>query len=405
MKKLLLTIIVALTSMITSAQEKEYNDGFFVAYLTDTNDKDVKCDVYPSEVSEQDIQNLMDGGRYITSVIYTKSGGIVLHRANTDNIKQIYTICSSWNLKKLCKQKFKEGYVLNYYNSQRKYAIFNHNPKAKVMKFISTVNFDQKKLDKLNQKGMFVTIINSYTYIAYDGQDNIKKQIYEHTTNHGDNIVDKFGRAPKTNFISSVTTSYNKYGNTTYYKYINNVYKDGRQSEQSIGNFENVDNFIKYLKGKVTSRYNLVGLWGGWENRDYKADEARAAAADDMNIFDILSGLTNSISGLTGHGNGNASTYNTPESGGTGSTYNQSAGSKSGTGKCRRCNGSGKCSPTSGGGRKNACHGSGLCGYCSGTGWIKAGGSEAKCTACNGKGKCKTCGGTGKCPVCHGSGK
>lgn len=77
MKKLLLTIIVALTSMITSAQEKEYNDGFFVAYLTETNDKDVKCDVYPSEVSEQDIQNLMDGGRYITSVIYTKSGGIV----------------------------------------------------------------------------------------------------------------------------------------------------------------------------------------------------------------------------------------------------------------------------------------------------------------------------------------
>ena len=102
MKKLLFTIIVMLASMVANAQEKEYNDGFFIAYLAETNDKDIKCDVYPQEVSEHDVQKLIDNGRYITSIVYTKNGGLILHRKNTDGTKQIY-LQNKYEMKKIWK--------------------------------------------------------------------------------------------------------------------------------------------------------------------------------------------------------------------------------------------------------------------------------------------------------------
>lgn len=401
MRKLFLFLFIAMALVRTSAQENEYNydDGFFVAFLSETNDEDIKCDIYPSEISEKDVQKLIDNGRYITSVVYTKNGGMILHKKNTEGVKQIY-LQEKYDIEKICKQQFKKGYVLNYYNAERGYAIFNHNTKAKNMKIISYLN--QKKLNKLNEKRMFAKYIRFGFCIAYDGQDEIKEQVCAYA-NSNDDLLEKFRKSPKTHFVSSVAKIFSKNLNKTSYEFISDIYKDGRECEQNLGRFESVERFTKYIKENISAKKNLVGLWCGWENYDYKAEEARIAAADNMNIFDILGGLTNSISGLTGHNN-NSTTESSPMTETSTGTSRGSTRTKT-TGKCRRCQGSGKCSPTSGSDRKSACHGSGLCGYCNGTGWNKAGASEAKCTACNGKGKCKTCGGTGKCPVCHGSGK
>lgn len=401
MKKLLLTLVVAIASVVAGAQEKEYNDGYFVANLAETTDKDVKCDVYPAEVTEQDVQKLIDNGRYITSVVYTKDGGMILHKKNTDGIKQIYTTCKIYDIEKLCKNELKEGYVLNFYNDLRGYAIFNFNGKAKNMKVLSG-SLSQSKITKLNQKGMFAKILSYSTAIAYDGRDDIKSQVLDFAISN-DDLLKKFSSSPKSYIVNSVVTSFNKHNNETFYRIIYDIYKDNRECSQHIGRFERNANFANFIKDKITPEYNLTGLWGGWENFDYKEQEARIAAADDTNIFDILSGLMNSVSGLTGHGS--YSDGGAADTGGGASGYSSPARKGNTAGKCRRCNGSGKCSPMSGSGRKNACNGSGLCGYCSGTGWNKAGASEARCTACNGKGKCKTCGGTGKCPVCHGSGR
>lgn len=401
MKKLLLTIIVALSSVMAGAQEKEYNDGYFVAYLAETTDKDVKCDVYPKEVTEQDVQKLIDSGRYIESVIYTKDGGMILHKENTSGTKQVYATCKIFELEKLCKLKLKEGYVLNFYNDKRNYAVFDFNGKAKNMKMLQG-NINQSKITKLNQKGMFAKLLSYSSAIAYDGLDNIKSQVLDYAITN-DMLFEKFKKQPKSYIISSVVTSFNKYNNETSYRFLSNIYKDNRECNQQIVRSERKADFADFIKDKIMPNYNLVGLWAGWEDLDYKAQEARIAAADNTNIFDILGGLLNSVSGLTGKGN--SSDGSSTETGGGGFGGSSSSGGRSVNGKCRRCNGSGKCSPMSGGGRKNACNGSGLCGYCNGTGWNKAGASESRCTACNGKGKCKTCGGTGKCPVCHGSGK
>ena len=64
-----------------------------------------------------------------------------------------------------------------------------------------------------------------------------------------------------------------------------------------------------------------------------------------------------------------------------------------GSGKCKKCKGSGQL-------ECGKCHGSGeiTCNHCNGSG---------KCTTCRGSGKltCKHCDGSGKCPNCSGSGK
>lgn len=74
----------------------------------------------------------------------------------------------------------------------------------------------------------------------------------------------------------------------------------------------------------------------------------------------------------------------------------------SGSGKCKKCDGSGeiKCKKCSGSGNCSKCGGSGelVCKKCNGSG---------KCQTCSGSGKltCKHCSGSGKCPECRGTGK
>ena len=124
------------------------------------------------------------------------------------------------------------------------------------------------------------------------------------------------------------------------------------------------------------------------------------------NVINVLSvvGETATTLGNTLSAQGEITDDNGNDNETIGNNMNGNTSKSTKAGKCKRCQGSGVCSPLPGGSRKNACHGSKLCSYCSGTGWIKAGASEAKCTACNGSGKCKTCKGKGYCPACKGKG-
>ena len=163
-------------------------------------------------------------------------------------------------------------------------------------------------------------------------------------------------------------------------------YKDGDyQTVSSSENYRRLD-AIKKQNYRESLNEALLGLTSSLNEFSAKMEQANGGNHANMNNSGIVS---------TGVYGGNDSHSQ------SGSASRSGAGSN---GKCKRCQGSGRCSPISGGSRKNACHGSRLCGYCNGTGWIKAGASETKCNACNGNGKCKTCKGTGDCPVCHGTG-
>ncbi|MBQ8773543.1 MAG: hypothetical protein IJZ17_03605, partial [Muribaculaceae bacterium] len=253
-------------------------------------------------------------------------------------------------------------------------------------------------------KGLYVKLGCKTEAIAHDALNGIIAQERKFYI-HPQHFIDEFKEMAAAGYIlGSLETSYNKYDNRTYFTVIYDKPQQQYSGKQLIGIFETKDEFIAFLNENVTDKCNITGLWGGWENRDYAAEAARAAAASNESALDVLLGLGNSIMQLTNGGQPSEVDHDNVNNNGHTETVNSSK-TKTNVGKCRHCAGSGTCSATSSAGRKNACNGSGLCGHCSGTGWIKAGGSEAKCTACNGTGKCKSCKGTGKCSHCHGTGK
>ena len=403
MRKLFIFLFLSVFCM-AYAQE-EHIDGTFVAHMMNTDAEDLKCDIRQGNITESDIQELMDNGRYVLSVTHTKFGTIILHKKNTDSVEQCFAKIPAWNLKKESKKWQKKGFVLDYYNDEQEYAVLKKDPKITEQKFFGSMN--NKKLKKLNKKGFYVFAASFATYYAQNGHDDIVEQNMVYCRDNKKMYDDFKKMAADSWVVGSVSKFYNRFGNSTSYHVIYNKMRNGYDGMQAISCSDTKEDLAEFLKPRVKEGYNISRIWCGWENRDYAALDARVAAAydDEYNVFDILTGLTTSVVNLA---TGNVGTTSVPSSGGeattsSGSTANGSSG-KTTAGKCRRCGGSGKCSPTSGGGRKNACHGSGLCGYCNGTGWIKAGASETKCNACNGKGKCKTCNGTGKCPVCHGTG-
>lgn len=87
--------------------------------------------------------------------------------------------------------------------------------------------------------------------------------------------------------------------------------------------------------------------------------------------------------------------------------------------KCHECGGSGKCKLTGIGSMPLHCNGSGKCPRCNGSGRThnkcpkcKGEGCSkcdetgyTECTSCDGSGECDHCGGSGKCPRCGGTGK
>ncbi|MDE5989484.1 MAG: hypothetical protein K2H17_08805 [Duncaniella sp.] len=377
----------------------ERNDGSFVIHMTDKKIDDLKCDIYSTEPNEADIQSLFEQNRYVTSIVHSKFGTIVTHKNNTDGIRQFFAIIAPWDLKKESKKKLKEGFTLSYYNNLRHYALYDFRTNISKQEFFEKL--DQKKLAKKNKDGLYVTTYASYAAYAQNGHNDVTEQKYATYMGYSELIKGFKKMAAESWVVGSVSKSYNKYGDWTYYYVIYDKYRDGLGARQSLGALDTEKELSDYLAQRLKDGYTINRIYCGWENRDYAAEEARANAAN-YNVFDILSGIMNSVSGITGTGS-------TQASGTTDSNISTSKRSASNTKasnhKCRQCNGSGTCSPVSGSGRKNACHGSGLCGYCNGTGWNKAGSSEAKCSACNGTGKCKKCKGSGKCPACHGSGK
>ena len=393
MTRILLSIFLSLFFLTAYSQER--NDGMFIVHLMETDSEDLKCEI---GVTHSHIVSLMNNGRHVISAVPTKFGMIALHEKAKQGTDQKYIHIPSYNLKKEAKQYFKEGYIIENYNDMSDYAIFTKNTNITKQTYLGQPS--QKKVAKQNKKGIYVLNGCKTEAIGQDKFENFTAQerIFYVFRN---NFLSDFKEMSEAGYIiGSVQTSYNRYDNNTYYTVIYDKPKEQYKGKQILGILETKEEFVEFVQKHVKGNFNIKGIWGGWENRDYAAIDAIVSKPSES-AFDVLLGLGNSILQLT---NGPQSSYsNTTEEPTNSSTPSKS--NSSCVGKCRTCGGSGTCTAKTASGRKNACNGSGLCGHCSGTGWIKAGGSEAICTACNGKGKCKSCHGTGKCKTCNGTGK
>ena len=104
MKKTIFILICLLGSFVAQAQ----NEGTMIVRMMETDAEDLKCEIHPlpnnyreGEEFRKKIDKLIDNCRYIQSITPTKFGFVIVHKLNTNSIKQIREY--STNIKKLLK--------------------------------------------------------------------------------------------------------------------------------------------------------------------------------------------------------------------------------------------------------------------------------------------------------------
>lgn len=395
MTRLLLFTLLSVFSIF--AHCKEYNDGYFVVYLMESDAKDVK---YETGITEERIKTLMSKGRHVISVVPTKFGLVAVHEKAKKKMEQKYVhiLDLDYYLKKEVKKLFKEGYIIENYNNKNIGAIITKNPAITKQKFLGQAG--KRKIARQNKKGIYVKLCCLIERIGQNDMNGIASQEMAKYYSRNEFISGFKEMTAKGYIIGSVLTFYSENSNSTSFTVLYDKPKKPYKGKHYIGIFETKKELTNFIKKYATSKCTIKGIWGGWEKRDYAAEEARYKSAKSESGTDILLGLGNSLLQLNSAIKSPSSSTSSSISSVSSAVSSTKSKAKASTGRCKYCGGSGNCTATTAAGRKNACSGSGLCGHCSGTGWIKAGASEAQCKACNGTKKCKSCGGTGKCKHC-----
>ena len=413
MKRLLFLILFLHTTLVFS--QERYDDYMFVRMM-ETDAVDLKCQIFPCERYDDpmyswdmlkiEIPRLIESGRYIISISFTKFGVIVLHKENSEQIKQVFKLTF---LDKQIKEMFKNGYSLKYLNDDGGYGLYELNPKVTkqvILKRTYNQEKDQKKTAKLIAKGLYIVGIRHSYLVLQNGRDDLVDQVLE-SVPFG-NFYDRIEARRSQGYIASPMFAYYSNIGTSYLDRVEIVFdkpSDGNVKGENVAMIRTQEEFVNYLSQNVKPGYSIDMTWCGWDGETGRSKRVEWEDYDSStNIWDVLTGLTGIVTNLIVGPNGStAAGGNTDYDSHSGDGHSHSGNSISD--RCSLCQGSGKCSPRSYSNRKSACSGSGLCGYCNGAGWIGSGDNRAVCTACNGDKKCKTCHGTGKCQQCNGTGR
>ena len=407
-------LLLALMLHATIAFSQERFDDYMFVRMMQTDAVDLKCEVYPCEkpsphyswdMLRKEIPRLIESGRYIISISFMKFGVVVLHKQNTDQIKQLFKVTI---LDKDIKDMFKRGYSLKYYNNGGDYALYELNPKVTKQVFLKKAyeqEKNQKKLAKLNAQGLYIAAIKFSHVILQNGRDDIVDETWEKVLK--DDALSTIEAKHSQGYITSNVFAY--YRDLSYSRWDNvevvfDKPRDGNVRGESVARVRTQEEFVDFLSRNVKPGYNIDMTWCGWDGQTGRNKISEPSSTASTSIWDVLGGLTTSITGLiAGPSGSNTVVGNVSSDSNSGSGHSHSGSSISN--RCSLCQGSGNCTPKSYSNRKSACSGSGLCGYCNGTGLVGSGNNQAICTACNGNKKCKTCRGTGKCQQCNGTGK
>lgn len=299
MRTYILLFFLFVFTFSLNAQERK--DGYVVVNLSKSETEDLKCEVIQG-FTDGDIKPLMDDGRYIVAVTPTKFGCLVLHRKNTNSIKQVFDYVPAYNLKKKLKEMFNKGYSLSYYNDQRTFAVFDKNPKITIQEFVKDIN--DKKIEKYNTKGLYVKVINYNDAVVQDGHNPIGGviiQTYKYFIGSKSEIemLKDFIEYSKRGWkVGSVTSSYNQYGDWNAYNiiYDKNSIEDNSIKEL-LGIINTQDEMTKFISEYNNRGYSLLKTWCGWEAKAYNAISSYSEE-NSSSFLDILGGIVDSASKL-----------------------------------------------------------------------------------------------------------
>jgi hypothetical protein len=250
---------------LCNAQENK-KDGAFVVYTMNTDEVDLKHDIYrdcpnASQI-EPIVNNLIKTGRYIKSIVNTKFGVIVLHESNTNNVEQIYVNVELNKLKAECNRYFKSGYVVDYYNKNGGYALFKKDPKVTKQSVLGSLK--QSQLEKLNKDGMFIVVDNYSSVVVQNGRDDIEEQVIgKHPSMYRLLCNSYYAKCADGWTVGAVADDYDSEGDSYQYSVVYNKVKPLYRKNQDMLDILTENKLTEYLNKKGKAQCCLVNIWGG----------------------------------------------------------------------------------------------------------------------------------------------
>jgi len=310
-------------NLIAHAQSE--SDGTVIIEFSSVNpDDDYKYSIISNndhildnKESTQKLQNIINDGRYIVSVIQTNPSNIlVVHKRNANSIKQLCEKVYPHEFKKTLAKRFKEGLPFKAcVGDPDEIIIFEENPKIAKQE-IENYSFNmQKKIKKMNASGKRVILIGkgegTVVQSGFDGVNQDYKSFHS-IVSLSELLETVSKRASEGWTIGSIDSylSYSTYYNTFKPKY--NVIFEKQGNEQNKLDYNIVvvateKGFADAITNSATKGYYITNIWGRWEDKDQvraKTEEIMNEKTDWLGLLGELVTTTTSL--ISGNLNGSS---------------------------------------------------------------------------------------------------
>lgn len=259
------------------------------------------------------LQNIINEGRYIVSAIQTDNSNIiVLHKRNTNSIKQICEAISMSDFKKTLAKRFKQGLP---FKARSGYwdpiVIFEENPKITMQEFVIKTNME-KKIQKMNAKGKrIINVSKGIEFVVQSGFEGIN-QNFEYFSSKSRFLETVKKRASEGWIVGSMSTSLHYFTYNNSYRTTYDVIFEKQDNDQDShdNNFVVVDiesELADAITNNATNGYYISKIGGQWENRDEIRKHQEEVMNQKTDWLGLLGGLvTTTTSLISGSSNGSS---------------------------------------------------------------------------------------------------
>lgn len=315
--------------LVPAAVADKYDDlGMINVVATDANNLtwELLDSIYYSTRSKltREVSRLMNSGRYIESVApVVGQGALIVHRPNTQNVKQTFAMAISSRpyLMKDIKKKFKDGFSVKFLCVDSRmtdaYIVYDRNPQ------VTKQAFPNKHFEKYTAEGYYLRPLFTYDYtFAQNGQPGgavvqMDKGYYSTQGATAERLMKDIGTYKDEGWLLSSVTMYND----SYRAFFDKNPLADRQTTLIFSSLDEVKDFIASgitTNLKVTTQWLTTTSLGRQQAAERKAELQNSGSGwgDALGYFGkaILSGaqMVNQIKGVGGSSTTTAGTTTVP---------------------------------------------------------------------------------------------
>lgn len=251
--------------LVPAAVADKYDDlGMINVVATDENNLtwELLDSIYYTTQTKltREVRRLMDSGRYIESVApVVGQGALIVHRPNTQNVKQTFSIATSSHsfLQKDIKKKFKDGFSVKYLcvgSRSDAYIVYDRNPQ------VTKQAFPDKHFEKYSAEGYYLRPLFTYDYtFAQNGQpggsvEQMDKGYYSTQGSTAERLMKDIEKYKDEGWLLSSVTMYND----SYRAFFD---KNPLADRQTTLVFSSIGEVKDFIASGITTNLKVTTQW------------------------------------------------------------------------------------------------------------------------------------------------